>query len=111
MQALAYASLLVSFLFVGLVLKAQPTTTNIVIFLAGLKEGTIPIALVIMEPFIFLSFLFIGVTVLLWGRGVFCGWLCPYGAMVELLNRRLLPFLSPVHRLSLPGPVHANCFI
>src|SRR5512143_2919958 len=93
-RVLAYGSLLVSFIFGGIVLKAQPTSTNIVILLNGIRAGTIPIALFIMEPFIFLSFLFIGITVLLWGRGVFCGWLCPYGAMVELLNRaaaRLIP--------------------
>jgi len=105
MRVLTYGTLLFSFVFAGLVLKAQPTSTNIIILLNGIREGVIPIALFIMEPFIFLSFLFIGITVLLWGRGVFCGWLCPYGAMVELLNRvsvSLLPRLS----WSLPARVH-----
>jgi nitrous oxidase accessory protein len=104
-KALTYASLLVSFLFAGLFLKAQPTTSNIVIVLAGLSEGTVPLALVLMEPFIFLSFLFIGMTVLVWGRGVFCGWLCPYGAMVELLNRAAAR-LFPRFGWTLPTAVH-----
>ncbi|NOY64494.1 MAG: nitrous oxide reductase family maturation protein NosD [Nitrospirae bacterium] len=91
---LRYAVLLVAFLYVGGVLKAQPTTTNIVIILNQLKALKFPMGLFLMEPFIFLSFVFIFLTIFIWGRGVFCGWLCPYGAMLELLNklrRKLLP--------------------
>ncbi len=101
----AYGALLISFLFVGLFLKAQPTTTNIVIVLNGIMQGSVPVALFIMEPFIFLSFLFIGITAILWGRGTFCGWLCPFGAMVELLNR-VYSRLLPRFRWELPDRIH-----
>lgn len=90
--------LLISFVYAGLILKAQPTTTNIVIILNSLKEMEFPLGLFLLEPFIFLSFLFIAITVVLWGRGVFCGWLCPYGALLELLNKvydRVFPKFRP----------------
>lgn len=86
--------LVISFVYVGLILKAQPTTTNIVIILNSLKETQFPLGLFLLEPFIFLSFIFIAVTVVFWGRGVFCGWLCPYGAMLELLNKVFDRFFS-----------------
>ncbi|MCL4456302.1 MAG: nitrous oxide reductase family maturation protein NosD [Nitrospirae bacterium] len=100
LNIVAYGMLPFSFIYVGLILKAQPTTTNIVILVNGIKEGSFPLGLFIMEPYIFLSFLFIFLTILLWGRGVFCGWLCPYGAMVELLNKlyaKLFPKFSRLH--------------
>ena len=100
-----YGALLFSFIYVGIIVKAQPTTTNIVIMASGFKEGSFPLGLYLMEPYIFLSFLFIFLTIIPWGRGVFCGWLCPYGAMVELLNK-LYVKLFPKFRLSLSARVH-----
>ena len=105
LDILRYGILGISFVYVGLVLKAQPTTTNLIIPLNALKELQFPLGLFLMEPFIFLSFIFILLTFLLWGRGVFCGWLCPYGAMTELLNK-LYQWLFPKGRLSLPERIH-----
>ncbi len=99
-----YLILAASFFYAGLYLKAQPTTTNIAIAISAAKDGTFPLELFLMEPFIFLSFVFIGISSIIWGRGAYCGWLCPYGAMLELLNSitRRIPRLN----LKVPGSVH-----
>ena len=100
-----YGILGISFLYVGLILKAQPTTTNSIIFINALKELQVTLQLYLMEPFIFFSFIFIFLTLFLWGRGVFCGWLCPYGAMIELLYKGR-QWLLPKIRWSLPEGIH-----
>lgn len=58
----------------------------------------------LIDPVIFLLWGFVAVTLLFWGRGVYCGWLCPFGAMQELLNagaRRL-----GIRQLQVPFAVH-----
>jgi NosR/NirI family nitrous oxide reductase transcriptional regulator len=105
LDIIRYGILGVAFLYVGLILKAQPTTTNIIIFFNALKGLQFPLGLYLMEPFIFLSFAFILLTLILWGRGVFCGWLCPYGAMVELLNK-LYQKLFPKIKQSFSEGIH-----
>lgn len=105
LDMIRYVILGIAFVYVGLIIKAQPTTTNIIIMVSALRDLQFPVGLYLMEPFIFLSFIFIFLTLLAWGRGVFCGWLCPYGAMLELLNR-IYHRLVPKGRIELPETIN-----
>jgi len=106
LNVLRYGMLIIAFFFAGLVLKAQPTSTNIVIMLNALIiEGQFPIGLFLMEPYIFLSFVFIILTIFIWGRGVYCGWICPYGALLEILNK-LKDAMFPKFNINISEKIH-----
>ncbi|SMB24786.1 putative transmembrane regulatory nosR transcription regulator protein [Sterolibacterium denitrificans] len=81
-----YAIWLASIGFTGFYLMAQPSITQVTTLLhALLFKWEWPLFL--SDPFIFLFWWFIIITVFFWGRGLFCGWLCPYGTMSELLYK------------------------
>jgi polyferredoxin len=43
---------------------------------------------------------FVAVTFFVWGRGTFCGWLCPYGALQELVSKLAAPLQLRQVRIS-----------
>jgi hypothetical protein len=61
---LRYGILGISLFYVGLVLRAQPTSTNIVILINAATELQFPLGLYLMEPYIFLSFIFMFLSML-----------------------------------------------
>jgi len=58
----------------------------------------------LIDPMLFILWSFVAVTLLLWGRGVYCGWLCPFGALQELTYQALQKVKLP--RFEFPPMVH-----
>ena len=99
------AYLLASFLVLGLWLRAQPSVTQaLTLNDAVLKEWRWDLFL--SEPALFVSWIGMAIVTVIWGRGVFCGWACPYGALNELLFK--LGRLLRLPAFELPEAVHSK---
>ena len=58
----------------------------------------------LLEPLIFILWVAVACSMIFWGRGVFCGWLCPFGALQELLNKLAKTLRVP--QVQVPWGVH-----
>ncbi len=45
------------------------------------------LAFLLHDPMTVALWAFVLVSLLLWGRGTFCGWLCPFGALQEFAGK------------------------
>jgi len=95
--------LLFTVVFLGGYGLAQLSVVNVLTFVHALFEG-FRWELFLTDPLIFILWVFTAASILLWGRGVFCGWLCPFGALQELGNELARRFKVPQYEL--PFAVH-----
>ncbi len=104
-NAFKYSAWVAAVGFVGFGLMAQPSITQVLTwFHALLYRWTWELFLT--DPFIFLFWIFIIVTVFLWGRGLFCGWLCPFGSLSELIYKIAGALGLARFQFKLPKPWH-----
>jgi len=95
--------LLFTVFFIGFYCSAQLSVINLLAFFHSLSSGFSWDTLLI-EPVVFLLWAFVAVSILLWGRGVYCGWLCPFGAAQDLISK--LATSLGVEGYRLPQMVH-----
>lgn len=76
----------VSIGYAGIYLKAVPSITQVMTWFHAILFQW-QWSLFLSDPFLFLFWIFVIVTTFFWGRGMFCGWLCPYGALTEIAFR------------------------
>ncbi len=95
--------LLFTLVFIGWYTLAQLSVIHVLTFInAILHQFSWESFLV--DPLIFILWGFVALTLLLWGRGVYCGWLCPFGALQELLHQLAQRLGIPEYRF--PDVVH-----
>lgn len=104
-NAFKYGAWLLSIGFVGFGLLAQPSITQVLTWFHSLLFKW-TWELFLSDPFIFLFWIFIIVTTFVWGRGLFCGWLCPFGSLSELLYKIGGAVGLKRFQFMLPKPLH-----
>ncbi len=77
------AWLLFTVVFIGYVAQAQLSIVNITGVLQALRAGR-SLGFLLFDPLTLVLSVVVLLSLLAWGRGAFCGWLCPYGALQEL---------------------------
>ena len=104
---LRLAFLTYTVLWIGFYAQAQLSIVNVLTF-AGSIMHEFHWDFFLLEPLIFILWGSVAASLLFWGRGVYCGWLCPFGALQELLNRIAKIFKVP--QITVPWALHERAW-
>jgi len=95
--------LTLTLVFIGWYANAQLSVVNLIALAGALRTGFTWDAF-LMDPLVFIQWFAVAAALIFWGRGAYCGWLCPFGALQELTNRIARYFKVP--QWELPWGLH-----
>lgn len=79
-QRFRFAFLSFTLFFIGLYAQGQLSVVNIFAIQLALRDG-FNLDMFLLDPVLFILWTYTFISLFIVGRGVFCGWLCPFGAM------------------------------
>ena len=97
--------LLFTLCFIGWYAQGQLSIVNLTAFIQALVAGN-SLVFFLYDPMTVALWVFAFATFFIWGRGTFCGWLCPFGALQELVSQISKLLRLPQIRLSLRTDAH-----
>jgi NosR/NirI family nitrous oxide reductase transcriptional regulator len=95
--------LIITVVFIGWSWGGQLSVVNVFTFLQAFMSD-FSWDLFLLDPVIFILWGAAAVSMILWGRAVYCGWLCPFGALQELMN--IFARYIKIPQFELPWAVH-----
>ena len=98
-----YGFLTFVLIWLGFMQNAQLSVVNILTFFGSLI-GNFDWSFFLRDPLVFILWCSVAASLILWARGAYCGWLCPFGALQELSNHIARKLKVP--QLTLPWGLH-----
>jgi NosR/NirI family transcriptional regulator, nitrous oxide reductase regulator len=86
LQRFRFAYLAFTLGFIGWYGQGQLTIVNITALIESIRSGEGG-EFLLSDPMSLLLWAFVIVSLFIWGRGTFCGWLCPFGALQEFISQ------------------------
>ncbi|WP_290741441.1 NosR/NirI family protein [Amaricoccus sp.] len=103
LKGVRYAYLAFTLVWLGWMVSAQLSVVNVLTFVNSLVTG-FSWEFFLSAPLIFILWAAVAGGLLFWGRGPFCGWLCPFGALQEFASAAAKKLRVP--QITVPWSLH-----